>query len=399
MSVPPDRCDAAIVGAGPAGSVLARELALRGRSVVLIERATFPRRKVCGACLSGHAVRELTAAGLGGLLEQRGAIPQTGFRLGVEARGRAPRAAFVETVGGFALSRSRLDAALADAAVAAGAVALFGTGASVGADRTLTLKGEHAGTLRAGAVVVACGLSGAGAVLSRDRERASVPGRDRSGALPDDRGSESLKSDVRPGSRVGAGCELEPGAFDADFFAPGTIHMAVAAGGYVGATVTEGGELNLAGAYDLGFLKESGGPGPASAAIFEAAGFPVAEGMAAADWTGTPPLTRTAGAVAADGVFLVGDAAGYVEPFTGEGMGWALASARAAADPIDAFLQGDPAAEARWRRAYRRWIGRRKGWCRAVAVAARTPLAATVAAAALNRAPMLARPLVRHLAG
>ncbi|QDT18162.1 NAD(P)/FAD-dependent oxidoreductase [Alienimonas californiensis] len=375
MSAPPNRCDVAIVGAGPAGSVLARELALRGRSVVLIERATFPRRKVCGACLSGHAVRELTAAGLDGLLEQSGAIPQTGFRLGVEAKDRAPRAAFVQTVGGFALSRSRFDAALADAAVAAGAVVLYGAGATLGSDRTLTLKGAHAGTLRAGAVALACGLPGAG------------------------RGFESLASAVRPGSRVGAGCELARGAFDAAFFGPGTIHMAVAAGGYVGATVTEGGELNLAGAYDLAFLKECGGPGAASAAIFQAAGFPVAKGMADADWTGTPPLTRTAGDVAADGVFLVGDAAGYVEPFTGEGMGWALASARAAADPIDALLNGDAAAEAQWRRIYQRRVGRRKGWCRAVAVAARTPLAATVAAAALNRAPGLARPLVRHLAG
>ncbi|NNJ25115.1 hypothetical protein LzC2_11780 [Planctomycetes bacterium LzC2] len=189
---------------------------------------------------------------------------------------------------------------------------------------------------------------------------------------------------------MGAGAELAPGAFDADFFDPGTIHMAVAGGGYVGATITEGGELNLAGAYDLSFLKSRGGPGAASAAIFAAAGFPVSDTMATAAWAGTPPLTRTAADVADDGVFLIGDAAGYVEPFTGEGMGWAVASARAAADPVEAFLKGDPTAEEQWRTAYQRRVGRRKGWCRAVAVATR---------AALNRAPILAGPLVRHLAG
>ena len=371
MTEPPERCDVAVIGAGPAGSVLARELARRGRSVALIERATFPRRKVCGACLSGHAVRELSAAGLAPLLEEHGAIPQTGFRLGVGGRRR--RSAFVPTSGGAALSRSAFDAALADGAAEAGATVLFGTSATVGGDRTVRLTGAVSGTMRAGAVAVACGLRGAG--------------------------SNTLRSVVRPHSRVGAGCGVAPDRFDAGFFTVGTIHMAVAAGGYVGATVTEDGELNLAGAFDLPFLKANGGPGPAAAAIFGAAGFPVPAGTAGGNWTGTPPLTRAAGDVAAGGVFLVGDAAGYVEPFTGEGMGWALASARAAADPIDAFLDGDPTAEEQWRTAYRRRVGRRKGWCRAVAAAARTPTAAVFAAAALNRVPALAGPLVRHLAG
>ncbi|MEM9701886.1 MAG: NAD-binding protein, partial [Planctomycetota bacterium] len=209
----------------------------------------------------------------------------------------------------------------------------------------------------------------------------------------------SLLSQTRPSSRVGAGCELESGDFDPQFFTPGVIHMAVADGGYVGATVTEGGELNLAGAYDAGFLKACGGANGASAAIFQEAGFPVPAALFGVPWAGTPPLTRAAGDVAENGVFLIGDAAGYVEPFTGEGMGWAIASARAAVGPIEAKLNGESSAEDQWRRAYRRSVGRRKGWCRAVAKAARTPVAARVAAAALHRAPILARPLLRHLAG
>ena len=395
MSAPPERCDVAVIGAGPAGSVLARELARRGRRVVLIERSTFPRRKVCGACLSGHAVRELTVAGLAPLLEEHGAIPQTGFRLGVGGRRR--RAAFVSTSGGVALSRLAFDTALAESAAEAGVAVRFGTSAGVSGNRAVTLTGGTTGVFPARAVAVACGLRGWGAVGSA--VRADSRGSDLGGTVRTADPTGRLASVVRPRSRVGAGCGVEPDRFDADFFTVGTIHMAVAAGGYVGATVTEDGELNLAGAFDLPFLKTSGGPGPAAAAIFGAAGFPVPTGMDESSWIGTPPLTRTAGDVAAGGVFLVGDAAGYVEPFTGEGMGWALASARAAADPIDAFLNGDPTAEEQWRTAYRRRVGRRKGWCRAVAAAARTPTAAVVAAAALNRVPALAGPLVRHLAG
>jgi flavin-dependent dehydrogenase len=40
--------DAIVVGAGPAGSTAAREIAQRGHSVLLLDRATFPRDKPCG---------------------------------------------------------------------------------------------------------------------------------------------------------------------------------------------------------------------------------------------------------------------------------------------------------------------------------------------------------------
>ena len=44
--------DAVIIGAGPAGSTVAIELARAGWSVALIEKQRFPRRKVCGECTS-----------------------------------------------------------------------------------------------------------------------------------------------------------------------------------------------------------------------------------------------------------------------------------------------------------------------------------------------------------
>ena len=73
--------DAAVVGAGPAGAMAARELARRGAAVLLVDRARFPRYKVCGGCLNPRAVRVLQRAGLGELVGRLGAVPLTTLRL------------------------------------------------------------------------------------------------------------------------------------------------------------------------------------------------------------------------------------------------------------------------------------------------------------------------------
>ena len=59
------RFDAAIVGAGPAGSASAILLAHAGWSVALIERQAFPRRKVCGECIAASNLPLLHALGVG----------------------------------------------------------------------------------------------------------------------------------------------------------------------------------------------------------------------------------------------------------------------------------------------------------------------------------------------
>ena len=51
--------DVVVVGAGPAGAVVARELALAGATVLLVDRRRFPRNKVCGGCLSARTVAQL----------------------------------------------------------------------------------------------------------------------------------------------------------------------------------------------------------------------------------------------------------------------------------------------------------------------------------------------------
>src|SRR5262249_19506522 len=76
LSLPDAACrrwDAAIVGAGPAGAVAASTLARSGWSVLLVDRASFPRGKVCGCCLGGAALDALEQAGVFGQVRPHGA--------------------------------------------------------------------------------------------------------------------------------------------------------------------------------------------------------------------------------------------------------------------------------------------------------------------------------------
>ena len=59
--------EAVVIGAGPAGAVAARELAHQGLSVLLVDKARFPRRKVCGGCLNAAVLMLLEQIGLGDL--------------------------------------------------------------------------------------------------------------------------------------------------------------------------------------------------------------------------------------------------------------------------------------------------------------------------------------------
>src|SRR5262245_24742421 len=111
------RCwDVIVVGAGVAGGISAYGLARRGFAVLLVDKATFPRWKVCGCCLNPAAQSVLADIGLGELPEQCGAPPLRVMRLGV--RGRH---ADITLPGWKTLSRELLDATLVEAAVKAGA--------------------------------------------------------------------------------------------------------------------------------------------------------------------------------------------------------------------------------------------------------------------------------------
>jgi flavin-dependent dehydrogenase len=340
--------DAIVVGAGPAGALATHQLAQGGARVLLVDKKHFPRSKVCGACLSGQALAVLRSAGLGSLVAGRGGIELKDLQLGF--RGRTARLALP---GGVAVSRARLDAELVAAATGLGAQFLQETDAAVtevrGGFRHVRLaQGGQTIEAAARAVLIAAGFGRYG------------PSRD-----------ATAGTHIMRGSRVGAGCRVEGAP---DVYGDGTIFMAVGGAGYVGMVRVEDGSLNVAAAFEPAFMRRLGAPGAAAMEILDEAGFEPIAALKQARWQGTPPLTRQSRPLAAERLFLLGDAAGYVEPFTGEGIAWALQSARAVAPlALQAIERWDPCLKRAWSQLHGRLIGRRQKRCRAVAMVLRRP--------------------------
>jgi flavin-dependent dehydrogenase len=73
--------DVIVVGAGPAGAATAILLAERGLDVLVLDRAAFPRPKICGEYLSPEAARVLDRLGVLKTLDSAGAMPLSGMRI------------------------------------------------------------------------------------------------------------------------------------------------------------------------------------------------------------------------------------------------------------------------------------------------------------------------------
>lgn len=201
---------------------------------------------------------------------------------------------------------------------------------------------------------------------------------------------------VEAGSRVGVGAVLEGGHSG---YGTGVVHMVVGPAGYVGLVRQEDDRLNVAAAFDAEWVRRHATPERAVRAHLESAGMPRLPEPTHRGWRGTPALTRQLSSLGAERLFVVGDAAGYVEPFTGEGMAWALGGALSLAPLVySGVSRWDSALVRRWERVYRSRIRRRQRVCSLVAWGLRRPWLAQTALRALGTAPSLAHPLVKHTA-
>lgn len=365
----PESWDVVVVGAGPAGSTVARQVARAGRSVLLVERSPWPRWKVCGACLNAGTLQQLDQAGLSDLRAHPEAAPLTGLALhGWGRRSRIP------LEGSLALPRRVLDARLVAAAVADGAdfrapsTASVVSGAPAGVHRVRLHSGGADTVVEAGVVVAADGLGGGLGLLP------TTPGAQNSG-------------------RIGLGAVFAEAPHD---YEGGHIQMAVGPSGYVGAVRTGTGSLTVAAALDRAWIREHRSPGSAVNAVLTEAGLSPLVAAPTQGWRGTPLLTRGSQKTAGHRVFSVGDAAGYVEPFTGEGMTWALAGAGALAPiVVRATDRWDPALQDEWRWTHERIVRRSQRLCRAVAWSSHRPAISRTVLGVLSAWPGIARPFVR----
>src|SRR6188508_2934258 len=105
--------DVIVCGAGPAGSIAATVLSRGGARVLLLDRARFPRPKLCGDTVNPGTVAILRRLGLTGVFESS-ALPVDGMIVTGE-RGVSVRAAYGGGVRGLAIERLALDAALLQA--------------------------------------------------------------------------------------------------------------------------------------------------------------------------------------------------------------------------------------------------------------------------------------------
>ena len=350
-------CDVLVVGGGPAGSSSAAHAARRGLKVILVDRARFPRHKACAEYLSPEAARDLDALGVRAAIEAAGARKLVGFRLvsddGASVCGRfqgahdfTPYRPF-----GYALPRAVLDSILLSAARDAGVSVLENTAL----ERLLV----GANGLVAGAVLI--GEEGRFVV----RARALV-------------GADGLNS--RVARQLGLNRRGRPERIAL------VAHLAGMRG------LTDMGEMFAARGWYVGFAPVADGLVNAAMVIpqargerreWESGGRQEIEAFFLAKLRSVPelagrlkdariarevmiagPFARRARAAFAPGALLVGDAADFYDPFTGEGIFAALRGGALAADALQAALAAGeatreslaPYARARRREFLGKWV-------------------------------------------
>lgn len=356
------RADVVVIGAGPAGCTAAIAAANAGARVTLLERAAFPREKVCGCCIAPRGMAVLADMGLERVLDD---APRLGS-VRLESGRSSVR---IHRDSGVALSRGAFDTRLARAAGDRGVEVVHGASATVGADgAVLATRDGQAWTLHPAACIVADGLSG--------RSLDAHPG---------------VSWRVSRTSRIGLGAILPPGSIHVD---RGEVLMRVERGGYVGAVELEDGRIDVAAAIDHDVLRRE----PPGVAMTNRLGGAVRDAAAveSARWTGTPWLTRQRSTLAMPGILVAGDAAGYVEPFTGEGMSWALASGHAAG-LLAARMMHEPRCWSEWPAHWANLLRRDRWRCRLVSHLLRSPGAVHNALAVAHRWPAIAARLARFI--
>jgi flavin-dependent dehydrogenase len=164
--------------------------------------------------------------------------------------------------------------------------------------------------------------------------------------------------------------------------------------GYVGVSRVREHQFNIAAAVDRKAMLRTT-PAKIVAGILTHAGISFPSDLMSAHWRGTPPLTSRPNHVAAERVLLIGDAGGYIEPFTGEGMAFALEAA-AAITPLatEAVQSWKPTIAGSWERLHGQMVRDRQRTCQQLAWILRRPWAAFLTVGICRALPGIAERLI-----
>ncbi len=335
-----DDADVIVVGAGPAGSATAHYLAQTGLDVLLLEKATFPRDKICGDGLTPRAVAELIRMGVP-TEESDGWIRNWGLRTyGAGHRIEIPWPELAEMPSyGLARSRMNLDETLARHAVASGArlregVAVTGpvrherSGRILGVTtRSVDAKGRRTGEERSYRARIVVDAGGVSARL------ATTMGIEKNDNRPM---GVAIRTYFRSPRHDDPMMESHLELWDGE---PGRSNLMP---GYGWIFALGDGTVNVG----LGSLSSTAKP----TKLDYKGLFATWMRNAPAEWEFTPenqvgelrsaalPMAFNRKPHYSQGMLLVGDSGGMVSPFNGEGIAYAMQSGRIAADVVSQAL-------------------------------------------------------------
>jgi flavin-dependent dehydrogenase len=320
----PRQVEVLVAGAGPAGSATAVFLARSGHSVLVVDRAAFPRDKACSEYMSPETVRILSRLGVTEALEEAGAVALEGMKVnaprGAAAHGRFAFAGYKPfRPTGLSISRRILDNELVVAARLAGAVVaersrleelLYDDGAVAGAVVRDCSGRRHSVQAR-----LTVGADGLRSIVARRIGR-RTHGRPRRVAFV---------AHIAGVQGMGASAELH-------FGGAGLVGLNAIGHGQTNVTlVVPADRAARARGRVEQFFSET-------VAEFPVIGERVQAGEVDGPVLATGPFAASSGRVVAPGALLVGDAAEFFDPVTGDGIYSALRGAELVAETAIAAL-------------------------------------------------------------